>query len=277
VDCWRGTNEEGGKTVLADFEHIALNGRLVRIVFDSDVVTKKQVRRALERLTRWMASKDAAVSIAYLPATGKKVGVDDYLLDHSLQDLEQLLRPAGEQQPKQAVAAAVTNIPLKVNEYGRPRPILWNAGAILTQDPAWAGAFKLNLLTYKTEIHRAPANVLDTQSLPRPIEDADLTLINIWLQERYDLFCSTATIHETIDGLASKNAYHPIREYLHGLTWDGIERLDTWLPTYCRTENTPYTRAVGSKFLIGAVARAEDPGCKVDTALVLQGPQGFKK
>lgn len=277
VTCWRGTNAEGGKTVLADWEHIALNDRHVCIVFDNDVMTKRDVRNALERLTNWLQSKGAVVSIAYLPATGKKLGVDDYLLDHSMQDLGQLLRPAGEQPHKQTVAAATTNIPLKLNEYGRPRPILWNAGAILRQDPAWAGAFRFNLLTRKTELHAVPQGFLDDTTLPRPIEDSDLTLINLWLQERYDLFCSTGIVAEAIDGLASQAPYHPVREYLHGLTWDRKPRLDTWLIDRYGADDTPYTRAVGSKFCIAAVARAADPGCKVDNALILQGPQGFKK
>jgi Domain of unknown function (DUF3854) len=65
---WRGTNEQGGKTVLADFESIALNGRSVFIVFDSDVTQKRQVRGALLRLKSLLESRGATVNIILLPA-----------------------------------------------------------------------------------------------------------------------------------------------------------------------------------------------------------------
>ncbi|MHB0912154.1 MAG: DUF3854 domain-containing protein [Armatimonadota bacterium] len=78
---FRGRNEYDGKTVLADWEKIALNGRRVFIVFDSDVVTKKEVGGALRRLKAFLDSRGAMVQVIYLPSTedGKKVGLDDYL------------------------------------------------------------------------------------------------------------------------------------------------------------------------------------------------------
>jgi predicted P-loop ATPase len=66
-------------------------------------------------------------------------------------------------------------------------------------------------------------------------------------------------------------------QYLDGLTWDGTERIDLWLPTYLHVEDTPYTGAIGAKWLISAVARARNPGCKADCTLVLTGDQGFRK
>ena len=90
---WRGTNKEGGKTALADWEHIALNEREVLIIFDSDVMTKTSVYRALERLKAFLESRQAQVKLIYLPALEgqDKVGVDDYLVaGHTLNDLYQL-------------------------------------------------------------------------------------------------------------------------------------------------------------------------------------------
>jgi hypothetical protein len=54
---WRGTNEFGGKTALADWEHVALNGRQIYIVFDSDVMLKKEVYSALVRLKAFLESR----------------------------------------------------------------------------------------------------------------------------------------------------------------------------------------------------------------------------
>jgi hypothetical protein len=77
--------------------------------------------------------------------------------------------------------------------------------------------------------------------------------------------------------LAQRNGYHPVREYLDNLVWDGVPRLNTWLSTYAGAPNTELTRAIGRKTLIAAVSRVRRPGCKFDTALVLEGPQGLGK
>lgn len=93
---WRGTNEAGGKTVLADFEAIALNDRQVYIVFDSDVMTKPAVHQALARLKGFLEARQARVALIYLPPgpSGQKQGVDDYLVaSHGLADLLALASP----------------------------------------------------------------------------------------------------------------------------------------------------------------------------------------
>jgi hypothetical protein len=78
---WRGTNDHGGKTVLPDWESIALNDRQVFIVFDSDVMTKAGVHTALVRLKAFLESRGAHVKVIYLPCGdgGGKVGLDDFL------------------------------------------------------------------------------------------------------------------------------------------------------------------------------------------------------
>jgi Domain of unknown function (DUF3854) len=90
---FKGKNPLGGTTFLADWDYVALNGREVRLVFDSDVVTLPGVRQALDRLTEHIRRKGATVRAVYLPAdNGRKVGVDDYLVaGHTLQDLEALI------------------------------------------------------------------------------------------------------------------------------------------------------------------------------------------
>jgi Domain of unknown function (DUF3854) len=90
---FKGKNPFGGTTLLADFDYIAWNGRDVRIVFENDLMTKPQVRRALDRLTEHLHRKGAHVTAVYLPQTdGKKIGVDDYLLSHTVQELEGLIQ-----------------------------------------------------------------------------------------------------------------------------------------------------------------------------------------
>ncbi len=93
---WRGTNEWGGQTALADWESIALRGRRVYIVFDSDVMLKEAVHLALGRLKAFLEHRRADVAVVYLPAKegGSKVGLDDFLASgHTTTDLLQLARP----------------------------------------------------------------------------------------------------------------------------------------------------------------------------------------
>jgi predicted P-loop ATPase len=77
--------------------------------------------------------------------------------------------------------------------------------------------------------------------------------------------------------VARENSYHPVRDFLNSLAWDGQDRLSRWLIDYLGAEDTEYVRAVGRAWLISAVARAMKPGCKADYMLVLEGPQGKGK
>jgi len=78
---WRGTNDQGGKTALPDWESIALKERSVYICFDSDAMTKKAVYTAMERLKGFLEHRGATVRLIYLPQNeaGDKIGLDDYL------------------------------------------------------------------------------------------------------------------------------------------------------------------------------------------------------
>jgi hypothetical protein len=87
---WRGTNSLGGKTVLADWEAIALNDREVFVAFDHDVMVNSKVRTALNRLCGFLEKRGAQVGLAMLPDVGDgKSGLDDYLADGgTVADLE---------------------------------------------------------------------------------------------------------------------------------------------------------------------------------------------
>jgi hypothetical protein len=82
---------------------------------------------------------------------------------------------------------------------------------------------------------------------------------------------------QVIKMLASDYVVNPLRQMFNKMTWDGMPRLDTWLSTFMGTKDTEYTRAVGRKWLISAVARGMDPGCQVDHMLIFEGGQGIGK
>ncbi len=272
---WRGTNTEGGKTALQDWQHVALQGREVRLVFDSDLAENPKVHAALEALADFLSAKGATVHIAYLPsAEGQKVGVDDYLLTHTIADLERLLEA-----PRRTTPKAHQAIPsLKLNRYGEVRPVLFNVLEILTHDQRWAGVFGYDAFARVETLRiRPPYLTGDEPWTVRPIQDNDDKETSNWLQREYDLCAATSLIAEAIQVLAHRNPYHPVRDYLRELTWDGIPRLDTWLVTYCHAEDTMYNRVVGRKTLLSGVARVEQPGCKADCVAILQGEQGTGK
>jgi predicted P-loop ATPase len=85
------------------------------------------------------------------------------------------------------------------------------------------------------------------------------------------------TVTPIIETIGRRHAYHPVQDYLNGLKWDGVPRLDRLLVDYGEAEDTPFNRAAVARTLIAACARAMKPGCKVDTALILESTQGVKK
>ena len=89
---FKGKNQFGGITFLTDWDYVALKNRTVYLAFDSDIVTKEPVRKALEHIGEHLKRKGAAVQIIQLPQLEgqSKTGIDDYLLRYSLQDAERL-------------------------------------------------------------------------------------------------------------------------------------------------------------------------------------------
>lgn len=113
---FKGKNEFDSPTFLADWDYIALKGRDVRIVFDSDVMHKSEVRKALERLTNHLQRKEAHVSCVYLPGgRDTKVGVDDYLLEHPVEELEALVDvPRPQPQPADPIVELLDERPAEI-------------------------------------------------------------------------------------------------------------------------------------------------------------------
>lgn len=162
---------------------------------------------------------------------------------------------------------------------------LANALTILSHHPDWEGVLAFDEFAQKTVALKAPPShgrAFEPQSYPHKWGDHDDALAAAWLQRGepvLDIEVSVAS--RAVAVVAQLRKIHPVKEYLESLSWDGTPRIDAWLATYCRGEsiagNEDYLREVGSKWLIAAVARIYQPGCKVDTVLVLEGAQGFRK
>ena len=100
----------------------------------------------------------------------------------------------------------------------------------------------------------------------------------LWLEaDQLGLASPREFFREVLENEARKNTVHPVREYLDGLKWDKVPRIDSFLTEYLGAENTPLNCAISRKTLITAVRRVFQPGCKKDEALILEGPQGAGK
>lgn len=107
--------------------------------------------------------------------------------------------------------------------------------------------------------------------------DADDAQLVSYIDTHYGSF-SQRNFQIAVTKVADDRSYHPIREYLDSLPpWDGIPRVDTLLSDYLGADDNAYTRAVTRKTLCAAVCRVLKPGCKFDSMLVLNGPQGIGK
>jgi hypothetical protein len=159
--------------------------------------------------------------------------------------------------------------------FGAPKGILANITVVLRMDPSWQNHFWLNEMT--GFIMYSPPVPLGQVRTSRQFSDADAVRVVCILNEQYDIAVSVENVHHAVTLAADSNKRNPLQEYLRSLTWDGVNRIDTWLQTYMGVEDTPLYRKMGRKWLIAAVARALDPGCKADAMLIVKGPQNAGK
>lgn len=109
---------------------------------------------------------------------------------------------------------------------------------------------------------------------PREWDQVDDYELGLWLtQNGMPHIRAEGVLAAAIKWIAAKNRYHPLQDYLNGLQWDGRARMDYWLSQYMGVRNTEYSLIAGNMFLIGLVARAFQPGCRMRTMPIFEGRQ----
>lgn len=97
-----------------------------------------------------------------------------------------------------------------------------------------------------------------------------------WMQHQ-GIKIHTDVVGQAIALVASERTFHPVRDYLDSLQWDQVFRIGSWASDYLGVPFSPYAARVPKAWMVSAVARIMEPGCKADCALILEGEQGSRK
>lgn len=168
---------------------------------------------------------------------------------------------------------------------GRESDFVRNAEGLILKDHQENVRRALGLLGAELSYNEFSERMLVKEGdQPRLLDDRMLN--SLWLRtDREHHFRPTFTFFEkVVADMTYDNVFHPVRDYLHSLRWDGTARISRWLATYGGavdasegSETTTYLEAISAIVLIAAVRRALHPGCKYDEMLVLEAEQGFNK
>ena len=161
---------------------------------------------------------------------------------------------------------------LDLTDNGAIKNSIRNCLTVFQNDPVLQGAVRYNILTERIDIVKPLWWSKQTATLT----DTDLNYLMLYLEDKYSL-TSEKKIQKALSIIADSNKYHPIRDYLNGLEWDGTERIRYALPRFLGAEEGEYTYQALRLFMLGAISRVFKPGCKFEVMLCLVGGQGAGK
>ena len=161
---------------------------------------------------------------------------------------------------------------LEINAKGETKHTIVNYRTIFMHDPMLQGAFQLNMFTDKIDITKKLWWDRDSENLT----DVDLKFLTLYLEQNYGLSYEKR-IDDVIKIVANENRYHPVRDYLNSLVWDGTERIRYALHHFLGAEINEYTYEVLKLFMLGTISRVIYPGIKFEVMLCLVGGQGAGK
>ena len=111
----------------------------------------------------------------------------------------------------------------------------------------------------------------------REVNDEFVRVVRFYLIEQFRQDFSKENVFEACMTLAGFSRFNPVNEFLDELTWDGKERIDTWLIDYLGAEDVAFNRAVSRLVLLAAVEEGKEAELQFDQVLILEGPQGSGK
>jgi putative DNA primase/helicase len=160
---------------------------------------------------------------------------------------------------------------VKTEKYHNTIP---NFQLILANDPLLKGRFKYDLFNQREVIVKpVPWSAEEGEFF---FTDDEISGLRHYLEKEYQMF-NVSKVKDALSMVFQANTFHPVRDYINSLVWDGISRVDTLLIDYLGAEDTNLTRTATRKALVACVARVFQPGIKFDFMLSMLGPQGIGK
>jgi hypothetical protein len=266
---WPRRQPHGCKGSHSDLDWIVWARRRVLIAYDADAITKELVRIARSALAAHLRGRDALVGfLEWDVAKGK--GIDDHLAAVGPEMVLDEIAHVGFAGSAWKKDLLRSKPPMNRTE-DRILPVFANAIAAFRHAPEWGGVLAFNEFGFGTVVLKpAPWGAVPKGEWT----DHEDRLAAEWLQ-RQGIMVSVEVAGQAVQTAARDHPFHPVKAYLQGLRWDGVERLERWLLTYLGADDNDYIRAVGSRWLISAgIFR---PGAKADCCLILEGPQGIRK
>lgn len=253
-----GTDPCGGKTSNAfDLVRLHLYGHLGG---DSYTTQKPKSYVAMEDLAR--QDPEVKKTLASESVANAKYDFAEDLEDEELGNVE------GDQDSIEWMGE------LEADNKGKYLSSATNINTILANDHRLKQTFKQNDFDGKRYVFRSlPWRKITT---PEPIRDVDYAGIRNYIESIYGI-TGVMKIEDSIALEFEKQSFHPIKDYLKALKWDGVTRLDNLLIDFFGAEDNAYSREAIRKTLCAAVARVFNPGVKFDMVLVLVSDQGAYK
>lgn len=285
VITWPGGSKAVDK---ADWSH--LEGRQVVIWPDADAQTGKDGMllpaeqqpgvRAAHKVAELLAAIGARTRILDVGQPGERPGgwdvadaiaegwSADQVLDFIRAKQRSVAAPQSAPDPSQGWRDQLLR-----NRKGELIDCRENVYLILRDHPEWKGVIGLDQFSNRI-VKRRPT----PWGLEGEWTSVDDLQLGVWTAQQLGLVIkAAATLGDGVQLAAIEAPFHPVREWLRGLKWDGVERLDSWLVDFLNVQRSKYVELVGRYFLTQMVARVFRPGCKADCSLILEGPQGRGK
>jgi predicted P-loop ATPase len=161
---------------------------------------------------------------------------------------------------------------LEYTQKGQVANRIKNCVLVFLHDPFLKGAIRYNLLTERTDIVRDLGWPRSTST----VTDTDMKYLYLYFEEHYGI-TNEKRIADALGIVSNENAYHPIRECLEGMVWDGTPRIRDCLHHFLGAEPNDYVEEMLKHFLLGAISRVFEAGCKYEEMLCLVGGQGAGK
>lgn len=306
----------GGGNAVSKADWTPLVGRKVVIWPDCDAQFDKRSQQMLpeheqpgivaaERIAQILVSSGCDVRIVRIPPPGEKPGGWDIAdaiqegasaadLQAMLRDLRLPRRDADEPPPVEQAGAEAEPAPRSAARASRKKrqetsgwerrllerrgeivACLANVALVLGNRPEWEGVIAHDAFAVRT-VKRRPLPGSDDGETGE-WTDVDTSRAIIWLTNEYGMTPGAAPVDEAVELIARANSFHPVREYLARLEWDGVPRIDEWLSDFLGVPRSEYSTRVSRWYLMGMVGRVMSPGSKFDYCLVLEGRQGRQK